>query len=48
VKVTPDGQVKILDFGLAKALVGENEQEDSSTSPTISLAATKAGMVSSA
>ena len=45
VKVTPDGQLKILDFGLAKALVGENEKEDNSTSPTISLAATKVGML---
>ena len=45
VKVTPEGQVKILDFGLAKALDVEREDGDISTSPTISVAATRAGVM---
>ncbi|MDX1384884.1 MAG: serine/threonine-protein kinase, partial [Thermoanaerobaculia bacterium] len=47
VKVTPDGTVKVLDFGLAKAM--EPEKSDSSPdltqSPTLSLAATQAGLI---
>ena len=31
VKVTPDGQVKVLDFGLAKALDGDGSSPDIST-----------------
>ena len=48
IKVTPDGSVKILDFGLAKAM---DEAADSSLnlrgsmSPTLSLAATHAGVI---
>jgi len=34
VKVTPDGTVKVLDFGLAKALVADGDQ-DISNSPTL-------------
>jgi eukaryotic-like serine/threonine-protein kinase len=45
IKVTPDGQVKILDFGLAKALAGDIGEGDIATSPTISVAATSAGML---
>jgi hypothetical protein len=45
VKLTPDGQVKVLDFGLAKALVKEGSSPDVSTSPTITAAATQAGIV---
>jgi serine/threonine protein kinase len=45
IKVTPEGQVKILDFGLAKALSGESDERDISTSPTISIAATSAGVL---
>jgi serine/threonine protein kinase len=36
IKVTPDGTVKVLDFGLAKGLAGENPQVDASSAPTIS------------
>jgi serine/threonine protein kinase len=36
VKVTPEGSVKLLDFGLAKALEGEAVAGDILTSPTIS------------
>lgn len=45
IKVTPDGQVKILDFGLAKALEANESRADISTSPTISVMATNAGVL---
>jgi serine/threonine-protein kinase len=48
IKVTPNGQVKVLDFGLAKAFAGEAAVVDSSNSPTISMsaaAATNAGVI---
>ncbi|MCL4523997.1 MAG: serine/threonine-protein kinase [Acidobacteria bacterium] len=45
VKVTSEGKVKILDFGLAKALAGDSVAQDASHSPTLSIAATKAGIV---
>ncbi len=46
VKVTPDGIVKILDFGLAKALEGEGAAAgDPSSSPTMSRLATQAGII---
>ena len=45
IKVAPDGQVKVLDFGLAKAVEGEATEADASQSPTLSLAATKAGLI---
>jgi serine/threonine-protein kinase len=35
VKVTPEGLVKLLDFGLAKALAGDEPVADSSQSPTL-------------
>ncbi len=49
VKVTPDGKVKVLDFGLAKALEGEagssSNSLDVSHSPTMSRHATEAGLI---
>jgi serine/threonine-protein kinase len=45
VKVRPDGTVKVLDFGLAKALEGEVAAGGISHSPTISVAATYAGVI---
>jgi serine/threonine protein kinase len=45
VKLTQDGHVKLLDFGLAKALEGEAAEEDLQTSPTLTAAATRAGML---
>ena len=47
VKVREDGTVKVLDFGLAKALQGEASDPAVSASPTISLtaAATQMGMI---
>ncbi|MBI3667346.1 MAG: serine/threonine-protein kinase, partial [Acidobacteria bacterium] len=44
VKVTPEGKVKVLDFGLAKALA-EEPAADPAQSPTISEAATRAGTI---
>src|SRR5512136_888943 len=35
IKITPDGKVKILDFGLAKAMAEEPSAVDASQSPTI-------------
>jgi Tol biopolymer transport system component len=45
VKITPDGKVKVLDFGLAKALQDDSIAQDSTNSPTLSMAATKAGII---
>ncbi len=46
VKITPEGQVKILDFGLAKALEGETLPDTNlSQSPTLTAAATQAGVI---
>src|SRR5215472_10461848 len=35
VKVTPEGKVKVLDFGLAKAFSGDSMSSDPSDSPTL-------------
>ena len=45
IKIKPDGTVKVLDFGLAKALSDESNPTDISTSPTLTAAATKAGLI---
>ena len=45
VKVTLDGQVKVLDFGLAKALEGETSAEEQQNSPTLTAAATRTGVL---
>jgi eukaryotic-like serine/threonine-protein kinase len=43
--MTSDGQVKVLDFGLAKAMSDDARFADLSNSPTLSLAATQAGVI---
>src|SRR5712692_5142557 len=45
VKITPDGKVKVLDFGLAKAFETEASDAVLSNSPTLSGAATNAGVI---
>jgi serine/threonine-protein kinase len=45
IKLTPDGKVKVLDFGLAKAMEAAPESPALSNSPTLSMAATQAGMI---
>ncbi|MDA2925363.1 protein kinase [Acidobacteria bacterium AH-259-L09] len=45
VKVTPEGMVKVLDFGLAKALQGEIPVTDISQSPTLTEEMTRAGVI---
>jgi len=45
VKVTPEDKVKILDFGLAKAVLGEISSPDATHSQTITAAMTRAGVV---
>ena len=45
VKVTPEGKVKVLDFGLAKAFEGDPSSVDMGNSPTLSQAATMQGVI---
>jgi serine/threonine-protein kinase len=45
VKVTPEGKVKILDFGLAKAFEGQVPIADISQSPTLTEEMTRAGVI---
>jgi len=45
IKVSPEGVVKVLDFGLAKAMEDDAAQGDASKSPTLTMAATKAGII---
>ncbi len=46
IKISPDDQVKVLDFGLAKAMEPEARPgADATHSPTLSMMATQAGMI---
>ncbi len=45
IKVTPEGQVKVLDFGLAKSQLAEASSRSDSDSPTASLGGTSTGLV---
>src|SRR5438552_8639044 len=45
IKLTRDGNVKVLDFGLAKAMGSEQLSTTLSNSPTLSLPATQAGVI---
>jgi eukaryotic-like serine/threonine-protein kinase len=45
VKITPEGKVKVLDFGLAKAMETAPANMNLSNSPTLSMMATNAGVI---
>jgi serine/threonine protein kinase/Tol biopolymer transport system component len=45
VKVTPQGKVKVLDFGLAKAFSGDGSGTDSSNGPTLTEMGTGPGVI---
>jgi serine/threonine-protein kinase len=47
IKITPEGRVKVLDFGLAKAMTGEVVAADPASSPTLTMraGASAAGMI---
>src|SRR5262245_47474755 len=45
IKVTPEGRVKVLDFGLAKAMSSETAISDPASSPTLTMRATMVGVI---
>ena len=45
IKITPDGVVKVLDFGLAKAVSGNAATADLTQSPTVTSDGTRAGVI---
>jgi serine/threonine protein kinase len=45
VKLTPEGKVKVLDFGLARAFSGDTSTAGMGNSPTLSMAATMQGVI---
>ena len=45
INVTPEGKIKVLDFGLAKAYAGDSENINFSNSPTLSDMATQQGLI---
>jgi len=45
IKVTPQGDVKVLDFGLAKAFKPDTSQQNLTQSPTMTARATAAGVI---
>src|SRR2546425_10917484 len=45
IKLTLDGKVKVLDFGLAKAFDNDTRSSDPANSPTLTISPTRAGMI---
>ena len=45
IKITPEGTVKVLDFGLAKALSSDTPSANAANSPTLTMQATLAGVI---
>jgi serine/threonine protein kinase/Tol biopolymer transport system component len=45
IKITPEGNVKVLDFGLAKAAAGDGSTPDLTQSPTVTIAGTREGVI---
>jgi serine/threonine-protein kinase len=45
IKITPEDRVKVLDFGLAKALSNDSAPADPQSSPTLTMRATLAGVI---
>jgi serine/threonine-protein kinase len=45
IKITPEGRVKVLDFGLAKAMSADSAAGDPASSPTLTMRATMAGTI---
>src|SRR5215471_5861604 len=45
IKITPEGRVKVLDFGLAKALVAETALGNPASSPTLTMRSTQIGVL---
>ncbi|HUO84933.1 MAG TPA: protein kinase, partial [Thermoanaerobaculia bacterium] len=45
IRIDEEGKIKVLDFGLAKALEGDETEEEISNSPTMIRAATHAGVI---
>ena len=45
IKITPDGVVKVLDFGLAKAVSGNAATADLTQSPTVTVGGTREGVI---